>query len=161
MTSDFQLLFQTQLTNRMRYDMISHLRYRDAAELPRYELQRALRLPASANPRTRELARDMRKRAADDRAYINDVLGMFRNQNFSYTTTPPLLGANPVDEFLLTTRAGYCEHYASAFAVLMRAARRSRAHRHRLSGRRTQYGGQLHDRAPGRCARVGGSVARR
>jgi hypothetical protein len=85
-------------------------------------LQRALRLPASANPRTRELARNMKGRAADDRAYINDVLGMFRNQNYSYTTTPPLLGANPVDEFLLTTRAGYCEHYASAFAVLMRAA---------------------------------------
>ena len=33
-----------------------------------------------------------------------------------------LLGSNPVDEFLLKTRAGYCEHYASAFAVLMRAA---------------------------------------
>jgi transglutaminase-like putative cysteine protease len=122
MTSDFQLLFQTQVTNRLRYDMISYLRYRDASALPRYELQRALRLPGTANPRTRELARDMRNRAADDRAYLNAVLDMLRTQNFSYTTTPPLLGANPVDEFLFTTRAGYCEHYASAFAVLMRAA---------------------------------------
>jgi transglutaminase-like putative cysteine protease len=122
MTSDYQLLFQTGLVNRMRYDMISHLRYRDLGEPPRYELQRALRLPRNPNPRTRELALDMRSRAANDRAYVNAVLGMFRNQNFSYTTTPPLLGANPVDEFLLTTRAGYCEHYASAFAVLMRAA---------------------------------------
>jgi transglutaminase-like putative cysteine protease len=122
MTNDFQLLFQSQLTNRMRYDMISHLRYRDASEMPRYEMQRALRLPAAANPRTVELAREMRKRAADDRAYLNSVLGMLRNQKFSYTTTPPLLGPNPVDEFLFTTQAGYCEHYASAFAVLMRAA---------------------------------------
>jgi transglutaminase-like putative cysteine protease len=122
MTSDFELLFQAQVANRMRYDMVSHLRYRDAAELSRYESQRALRLPGNANPQTRELARDMRKRVATDRAYINAVLGMFRNDNFSYTTTPPLLGANPVDEFLLTTRAGYCEHYASSFAVLMRAA---------------------------------------
>ena len=47
---------------------------------------------------------------------------MFRNQKFSYTTTPPLLGNNPVDEFLFATRAGFCEHYASAFVVLMRAA---------------------------------------
>ncbi len=122
LTSDYQLLFQTTLTNRLRYDMISHLRYRDSGDAPRYELQRALRLPGTSNPYTRELARDMRSRATDDRAYINAVLGMFRNQNFSYTTTPPLLGANPVDEFLQTTRAGYCEHYASAFAVLMRAA---------------------------------------
>jgi len=121
MTGDFQVLFQGPVTNRLRYDMISYLKYRDAAELPRYELQRALRLPRAANPRTRELALDMRKRAPDERAYVNAVLGMFRNQNFSYTTTPPLLGANPVDEFLFTTLAGYCEHYASAFAVLMRA----------------------------------------
>ncbi len=121
MTGDFQLLFQTPVTNRMRYDMISNLKYRDAADLPRYDRQRALRLPASANPRTRELAREMRGLALDERAYINAVLGMFRNQNYSYTTTPPLLGANPVDDFLFTTLAGYCEHYASAFAVLMRA----------------------------------------
>jgi transglutaminase-like putative cysteine protease len=121
-TSDYQLLFQTAVTNRLRYDMISHLRYRNNGEPPRYELQRALRLSGTSNPRTRELGREMRKRATDDRAYINAVLGMFRNQNFSYTTTPPLLGANPVDEFLQTTQAGYCEHYASAFAVLMRAA---------------------------------------
>ena len=122
MTSDFQLLFQGPLNNRLRYDMLSHLRYRDASEPPRYELQRALRLPREPNPRARDLAREMRGRATDDRGYVNAVLAMFRNQNFYYTTTPPLLGANPVDEFLLTTRAGYCEHYASAFTVLMRAA---------------------------------------
>ena len=122
MTNDFQLLFQSQLTNRLRYDMISHLRYRDATDLPDYERQRALRLPGTSNPLTRELARNMRKNTVDDRTYVNNVLGMFRNQNFSYTTTPPLLGSNPVDEFLITTRAGYCEHYASSFTVLMRAA---------------------------------------
>ena len=121
MTSDFQVLFQATLSNRLRYDMISHLRYRDAEALPRFESQRALRLPANANPRTRELALELRKTAPGDRAYVNTVLAMFRNQKFSYTTTPPLLGTNPVDEFLFATLAGYCEHYASAFVVLMRA----------------------------------------
>ena len=33
-----------------------------------------------------------------------------------------LLGEHSVDEFLFSTRTGFCEHYASAFAVLMRAA---------------------------------------
>jgi transglutaminase-like putative cysteine protease len=121
MTSDFQILFQSPLTNRLRYDMLSTLRYRDRSELPRYEMQRALRLPGDGNPRARAMAADMRKRTVDDRAYINMVLAMFRNDNFSYTTTPPLLRADPVDEFLLSTRAGYCEHYASAFTFLMRA----------------------------------------
>jgi hypothetical protein len=47
---------------------------------------------------------------------------MFRDQNYFYTLEPPLLGEHPVDEFLFRTRAGFCEHYASAFAVLMRGA---------------------------------------
>ena len=122
LTSDFQLLFQTAVTNRVRYDMASHLKYRNHADPPRYELQRALQLPRNANPRTSELARSMRRQVTDDRAYINAVLNLFRNQNFFYTTTPPRLGVNSVDEFLFTTRAGFCEHYASSFAVLMRAA---------------------------------------
>jgi hypothetical protein len=33
-----------------------------------------------------------------------------------------VLGADPVDEFLFQTRSGFCEHYASAFTFLMRAA---------------------------------------
>src|SRR4030095_5204304 len=39
-----------------------------------------------------------------------------------YAPGPPLLGANPVDGFLFDTRRGFCEHYASAFVVLLRAA---------------------------------------
>jgi protein-glutamine gamma-glutamyltransferase len=35
---------------------------------------------------------------------------------------PPRLGTNPTDEFLFETRRGFCEHYAGAFAVLMRMA---------------------------------------
>ena len=123
MSNDFQLLHQTAVNNRVRYDMASHLNYRDNAELGRRELRRALALPANANPRSRELASQMRKTAGDERAYIAAVLGMFRSQNFYYTTTPPLLPReNPVDEFLFSTRAGFCEHFASSFAVLMRAS---------------------------------------
>ncbi|MBI4190906.1 MAG: DUF3488 domain-containing transglutaminase family protein [Betaproteobacteria bacterium] len=122
MTNDFQLLSQTPVINRIRYDMASHLSYRDNAEPAGYQLKRALALPPGSNPRSAELARKMRKAAPDERAYVTAVLGMFRSQNFYYTTTPPPLREDPVDEFLFSTRAGFCEHYASAFAVLMRAA---------------------------------------
>jgi hypothetical protein len=47
---------------------------------------------------------------------------MFREQPFIYTLAPPELGDNPVDQFLFETRSGFCEHYASAFTFLMRAA---------------------------------------
>jgi transglutaminase-like putative cysteine protease len=68
------------------------------------------------------LSRELRRKHADDSALVEEVLRMFRDQNFFYTLEPPLLGETPVDEFLFKTRAGFCEHYASAFAVLMRGA---------------------------------------
>jgi hypothetical protein len=47
---------------------------------------------------------------------------MFREQGFAYTLRPPLLGENPIDEFLFDARRGFCEHYSAAFVFLMRAA---------------------------------------
>ena len=46
---------------------------------------------------------------------------MFQTGGFRYTPTPPVLQDRVVDRFLFETRAGFCEHYASAFVVLMRA----------------------------------------
>jgi transglutaminase-like putative cysteine protease len=122
MTSDFQLLSQTAVNNRIRYDMASHLSYRDNSEPGSREIERALALPPNSNLRSVGLAAKMRQAAPDERAYITAVLDMFRSQNFYYTTTPPLLHNDPVDEFLFSTRAGFCEHFASSFALLMRAA---------------------------------------
>lgn len=51
---------------------------------------------------------------------VDAVLTHIREQPFRYTLTPPRLGADPVDEFLFDTQAGYCEHYASTFVSLMR-----------------------------------------
>ncbi|HLN49794.1 MAG TPA: transglutaminase domain-containing protein, partial [Steroidobacteraceae bacterium] len=43
-------------------------------------------------------------------------------QPFFYTLKPPTLTGDSVDEFLFESRNGFCGHYASAFATLMRAA---------------------------------------
>jgi hypothetical protein len=47
---------------------------------------------------------------------------MFNEEDYYYTLEPPILGSNPVDRFLFDTRQGFCEHYASAFAFMMRSA---------------------------------------
>jgi len=47
---------------------------------------------------------------------------MFNEEPFFYTLEPPPLGSDPVDRFLFDTRRGFCEHYASAFSVLLRSA---------------------------------------
>lgn len=80
-----------------------------------------LRLPPGRNPRSLELARSLRAAAGDDREFLSGALAFFREQDFSYSLSPPALGPDPVDGFLFATREGFCEHFASAFAVLARA----------------------------------------
>ncbi len=121
-TSDFQLISLTPVTSRIRYAMATHLDSSYGIGESDMALRRALLLPEGFNPRTLKLARTLRARFADDRALMREVLSLFRNQNFFYTLTPPLLGEHAVDEFLFDARRGFCEHYASSFAVLMRAA---------------------------------------
>jgi hypothetical protein len=84
--------------------------------------QANLELPGEANPRSRAFARELRRSAASDEDYLRRILAMFRQEQFFYTLQPPALGGNSVDEFLFLARAGFCEHYASAFAFLARAA---------------------------------------
>ena len=85
-------------------------------------MNRNARLPDGRNPRTVELAQRMRAAVNSDEAYIRAVLQKFNSEEYFYTLEPPPLGSNPIDRFMFDTRQGFCEHYASAFAVLMRAA---------------------------------------
>ncbi|MGO9931499.1 MAG: DUF3488 and DUF4129 domain-containing transglutaminase family protein [Steroidobacteraceae bacterium] len=77
---------------------------------------------AGGNPRTLQLAQELRSAHPDDMDFVRAVLAIFTQQEFYYTLSPPKLGGNPVDEFLFDTKRGFCEHYASAFAALARAA---------------------------------------
>ena len=85
-------------------------------------LQHALRLPAAINPRTRALAIEWKSKSRSPEEIKDAALSMFRNEAFFYTLRPPLLGQHAMDDFLFTSRRGFCEHYASAFVFLMRAA---------------------------------------
>lgn len=122
MSADYQLLSDRPVSSRMRYRMTSHLDYVVGTQESRLALRRAQQLPAGFNPRTIEFAQALRRRVGSDRAVVDEALSLFSRQGFVYTLSPPLLGTHSVDEFLFQTRSGFCEHYASAFAVLMRAA---------------------------------------
>jgi transglutaminase-like putative cysteine protease len=81
-----------------------------------------IRLPNKGNSRSRILAESLRSQSGSVEELSNAILRYFRDQEFYYTLNPPVLDENPVDGFLFNTRKGYCEHYASAFVYLMRAA---------------------------------------
>ena len=116
------LMRDTPIDQRLAYEVESYTEYRADADMNAYFRDRYVALPGGGNQRTAELARRMRQEAGSDRAYIEALLSYFNNEEFYYTLEPPPLGRNPVDSFLFETRRGFCEHYASAFTVMMRVA---------------------------------------
>ncbi|MGP1609147.1 MAG: transglutaminase TgpA family protein, partial [Burkholderiales bacterium] len=128
---DFQVEALRPITQRFTYDARSFPVFRVDADASEPPARRMSRLEDTAgNLRARAFAAELRGRhsrealgqAAADQALIDSVLQHFRNEEFFYTLSPATLGDNPVDEFLFDTREGFCEHYASAFTFLMRAA---------------------------------------
>ncbi len=79
------------------------------------------RLPEQGNPRTREVVRQWLSETAEPVELLDRLLALF-NESFVYTLQPPPLGRHTVDDFLWSTRAGFCEHFASAFVFFARAA---------------------------------------
>ena len=80
------------------------------------------KLPENFNPRTQAFGRDLRRKNKTDDRVIAAFLDLVQRENYHYTLRPPRLGAQAIDDFFLETRAGFCEHYASAFVVAMRSA---------------------------------------
>ncbi|MDO6460032.1 DUF3488 and transglutaminase-like domain-containing protein [Granulosicoccaceae sp. 1_MG-2023] len=114
-----QLLATRTVDSAIRYRLSSAVSDRFGDLQP--ALQRNLQLNDN-NPATLALGRRLRAEHADDSELVGAALRYFREQPFFYTLRPDLLGDAPVDEFLFRTRRGFCEHYASAFSYLMRAA---------------------------------------
>jgi transglutaminase-like putative cysteine protease len=119
--SDFTLEHREPIRERLNYTLTSYTRYNTGA-LELAERARALQLPPDASPHARALAAQWQREHDGPQQIAQAALDYFRRENFVYTLSPPLLGEDPVDEFLFDTRRGFCEHYASAFVALMRAA---------------------------------------
>jgi transglutaminase-like putative cysteine protease len=132
---DFQLLLPQPLTERLRFDATLQTRYRFNPQESRLVLQRFVELPPSYNPKTLTLTAEWAQQFAvqqHQRAtpmteaqvtqhWVSHVMNYFHTQGFQYSTTPPLLQQHSVDDFLFRTKTGFCEHYAQAFVVMMRA----------------------------------------
>ena len=122
MTRDFQLISKKKINDLRRYSMESRLSYKIGLDEAQDYLQKTTVYPEQFNPQTIAFGKSLAARFNSSDEILNEVLGMFRNEEFIYTLKPPLLGDNSVDEFLFETRRGFCEHFAGSFALLMRAA---------------------------------------
>jgi len=121
-TNDGMVVAPTAIRSRIRYDAGSVSRPAPSTETSSSSLRRATALPAAGNPRARALAEAWRRESPDPAAVLRRTVDFFVASGLGYTLEPPLLGPDSVDEFLFGTREGFCEHFASAFVFLMRAA---------------------------------------
>jgi transglutaminase-like putative cysteine protease len=122
LTWNYRLLARDAVHDKFSYRARAYVGRAMDLDLEKRLRARTLALPADSNPRARQWAQALRADVASDEQFIAAVLDYFRQQPFFYTLKPPLLGAQPVDEFLFDSRKGFCEHYASSFVFAMRAA---------------------------------------
>ncbi len=104
-----------------QYSGQAYLQPQATAALDFATRQRALAFPPGFNKRTQALAKQWRAQSQNDRAYIERVLQWIR-RDFSYTLATEEPGINAVDDFLFIDKKGFCQHFSSSFAILMRAA---------------------------------------
>ena len=124
MTSELQWLVDRPITELLRYQARSYadFSYGPLQQVP--ALQNDLTLPAGSNPRTAQLALEMR---ADPRyanasgaLLIAAALERLREGGYRYTLDPGVYGQHSADEFWFDRKEGFCEHIASSFVILMR-----------------------------------------
>jgi protein-glutamine gamma-glutamyltransferase len=114
-----------EILSRMFYHATSVNETREQV-LRQHERATFLQVPKEIDAETSKLAADFKKSAEDPVDISDNILKWFHDQHFHYSSSPGALkahtGAAQLSEFLFQKRLGFCEHYAAAYATLMRLA---------------------------------------
>ena len=125
MTPDLQWVADRPFTDLTRYSATSFTSFAHGPPRAQASLQDYVALPAGFNPRTLQLAADLRReprlQTAGGAELVAAVLERLRTGGYTYTLDPGVFGRNTADEFWFDRKEGFCEHIASSFVVLMRA----------------------------------------
>ena len=123
MTAQLQWLADRPVSDLLRYRANSFPSFRYGPQRQTVALQDYLELPNGFNPRTLALAMELRRDAryaGDSARLVEAALERLRTGGYTYTLEPGVYGADTADEFWFDRKTGFCEHIASAFAILMR-----------------------------------------
>lgn len=125
MTQDLQWMTTRPITEVLRYQAVSYPAFRHGPQESVRQLRVYTELPPGFNPRTLELAAQMRSdpalAGAGTQALVNAVLQRLRTGGYNYSLEPGVFGEHTADEFWFDRKEGFCEHISSAFVILMRA----------------------------------------
>ena len=120
---DYRMMSPAPVETEYMYKVNSWINVPTELELSEWRRNTETKLPPQGNDRARQLAQDLRGSVGSDEAFVDEVLNRFGQEEYVYTLRPgQLSGSDTIDQFLFQTRRGFCEHYASAFVFMMRAA---------------------------------------
>jgi len=123
---DLQWLGERPIFERIRIKAEAYPRFLLGTSRRSGEIQESLELPPGFNPRilawARALHAEPANRGLDATSFSGLVLRHIRDGGYDYTLSPGEYGRNAIDEFWLDRKTGFCEHFASAYVVVMRAA---------------------------------------
>ena len=127
MNSALQWVADRPISDLVRYQARSYTSFRHGPTGMVAGLQDFIDLPPGFNPRTQQLAaeirRDPRNAGANTGALVAAVMERLRTGGYTYTLDPGVFGTHSADEFWFDRKEGFCEHIASSFVLLMRAMR--------------------------------------
>lgn len=123
LTSELQWVSSRPVVDLLRYRAESYAEFRHGPRQRAALPAEYSALPPGFNPRTVELARQTlaANPGASPSALVEAALDRLRTGGYGYTLEPGVYGEHTADEFWFDRKEGFCEHIASAFAVLMRA----------------------------------------
>ncbi len=120
--SDFTLQSQVPLSSSLKYRVDSYPNAALTGANIYFDRQLNLTVPTEGNPRTQLWLTELKKQHTTPAALIAEIRRFMQQQEFAYTLKPPLMQNNMIDQFLFDYRQGFCGHYASALAYLLRLA---------------------------------------
>jgi transglutaminase-like putative cysteine protease len=119
-SNDFTLFSKQSIVSKLQYAVRSYPNALVSQPITTRDQQLNLRVPENGNKQTQKWVDNIRQQYTDDQRFINAVLDYFVQQPFSYTLRPPVMLVDPIDSFLFEQQAGFCSHYASALAYMLR-----------------------------------------
>ncbi len=100
----------------LRYSVTSRL-----GELPIDVDELGLQLPTQLDPRVASLAQEWRAGTNAPQVIAERGMAWFKANGFTYSLSPGTMDAGAA-EFLFDKRTGFCAHYATAYALVLRVA---------------------------------------